>query len=61
MTAPSDTRKNRSPPGPPQTISRLLAEGSLPGTGTAQQAAQLLKSEQQRWAAVVREAHVKVD
>ena len=47
--------------GQPQTISRLLAEGSLPGSGTPQQAAQLLKSEQQRWARVVREAQVKVD
>jgi tripartite-type tricarboxylate transporter receptor subunit TctC len=47
--------------GQPQTIARLLAEGSLPGTGTPQQAAQLLRTEQQRWAHVVREAQVKVD
>ncbi|WP_427915630.1 Bug family tripartite tricarboxylate transporter substrate binding protein [Ramlibacter sp. MMS24-I3-19] len=45
----------------PETVSRLLAEGSLPGSGSPQQAAQLLKSEQQRWAGVVRESHVKVD
>jgi tripartite-type tricarboxylate transporter receptor subunit TctC len=47
--------------GKPETISRLLAEGSLPGTGTPQQAAQLLQREQQRWAQVVRDAKVKVD
>jgi tripartite-type tricarboxylate transporter receptor subunit TctC len=47
--------------GKPETISKLLAEGSLPGTGTPQQAAQLLKAEQQRWGQVVRDAKVKVD
>lgn len=47
--------------GSADTIAQLIAEGSLPGSGTPQQAAQLLKSEQQRWANVVREAHVKVD
>lgn len=47
--------------GKPETISLLLAEGSLPGSGTPQQAAQLLKSEQQRWATVVRDAKIKVD
>lgn len=47
--------------GKPETISKLLAEGSLPGAGTPQQATQLLKTEQQRWAQVVREAKVKVD
>jgi tripartite-type tricarboxylate transporter receptor subunit TctC len=47
--------------GKPETLSLLLAEGSLPGSGSPQQAAQLLKSEQQRWAKVVREAKVKVD
>jgi tripartite-type tricarboxylate transporter receptor subunit TctC len=47
--------------GKPETIAKLLAEGSLPGTGTPQQAAQLLKTEQQRWAQVVRDAKVKVD
>ena len=47
--------------GQPQTIARLLSEGSLPGTGTPQQAAQLLRTEQQRWAHVVREAQDKVD
>lgn len=47
--------------GKPETLSKLLAEGSLPGAGTPQQAAQLLRTEQQRWAQVVREAKVKVD
>lgn len=47
--------------GKPDAISKLLAEGSLPGSGTPQQAAQLLKAEQRRWAAVVRDAQVKVD
>ena len=47
--------------GKPETIAKLLAEGSLPGSGTPQQAAQLLKAEQQRWAQVVRDAKVKVD
>lgn len=47
--------------GKPETISKLLAEGSLPTSGTPQQAAQLLKIEQQRWGQVVREAKVKVD
>jgi tripartite-type tricarboxylate transporter receptor subunit TctC len=47
--------------GKPETISQLLAEGSLPGSGSPQQAAQLLKAEQQRWGAVVRDAHIKLD
>lgn len=45
----------------PQAIAQVLAEGSAPMSGTAQQAAQFLKTEQQRWGAVVREANVKVD
>jgi tripartite-type tricarboxylate transporter receptor subunit TctC len=45
----------------PQTIAQLLAEGSVPISGSPQQAAQVLKAEQQRWGAVVREANVKVD
>lgn len=45
----------------PQTIALLLAEGSVPLSGSPQQAAQVLKAEQQRWSTVVREAHVKVD
>ena len=45
----------------PETIAKLQAEGSLPGTGSPQEAAQLLKSEQQRWGAIVRDAKVKVD
>jgi tripartite-type tricarboxylate transporter receptor subunit TctC len=45
----------------PDTLAQLLAEGSVPMAGTPQQAAQLLKSEQQRWGAVVRQSNVKVD
>ena len=45
----------------PETIAQLLAEGSIPLSGSAQQAAQYLKTEQQRWSAVVREANVKLD
>jgi tripartite-type tricarboxylate transporter receptor subunit TctC len=42
-------------------MATLLAEGSLPTTGSPEQAAQFLKAEQQRWGAVVRDAKVKVD
>ena len=45
----------------PETAAQLLAEGSIPLSGSAQQAAQYLKSEQQRWSAIVREANVKLD
>jgi tripartite-type tricarboxylate transporter receptor subunit TctC len=45
----------------PQAIAQLLAEGSVPMSGPPQQAAQFLKTEQQRWGAVVREANVKVE
>jgi tripartite-type tricarboxylate transporter receptor subunit TctC len=45
----------------PDTQAQLLAEGSVPMSGTPHQAAQLLKSEQQRWSAVVRESNVKLD
>lgn len=45
----------------PQAIAQLLSEGSVAMSGAPQQAAQLLKTEQQRWGAVVREANVKVD
>ena len=45
----------------PDTIAALLAEGSVPMSGTPQQVAQFLKSEQQRWGAVVRDANVKLD
>ena len=45
----------------PETIAHLLSEGSVPLSGSPQDAAQLMKAEQQRWGAVVREANVKVD
>ena len=45
----------------PETLAQLLAEGSVPMSGSVQQAAQYLKAEQQRWGAVVREANVKLD
>lgn len=45
----------------PETIAQLLAEGSVPLSGSPQQAAQLLKVEQQRWGAVVRESNAKAD
>lgn len=47
--------------GNPQTIAQLLAEGSLPMSGTPEQAAQFLKTEQQRWGALVRDAKIKAD
>jgi hypothetical protein len=45
----------------PDTLAQLLAEGSVPMSGSPQQAAQILKSEQQRWSAVVRDSNVKLD
>jgi len=45
----------------PETIAQLLAEGSVPMSGSPQQVAQFLKAEQQRWGTVVREANVKAD
>ena len=43
------------------TIAQLLAEGSAPMAGTAQEAATLLKKEQERWGNVVRTSNVKLD
>lgn len=45
----------------PDTIATLLAEGSVPLSGSPQAAAQLLQAEQQRWSTVVRSANVKLD
>jgi tripartite-type tricarboxylate transporter receptor subunit TctC len=45
----------------PATLAQLLAEGSVPMTGSPQDVAAYLKSEQQRWSAVVRESAAKVD
>ena len=43
------------------TIATLLAEGSAPVGGTSQEAAALLKTEQQRWGTVVRTGNIKLD
>lgn len=43
------------------TIAQLLAEGSTPMAGTAQEAATLLNNEQQRWGTVVRTGNIKLD
>ncbi|HVR54691.1 MAG TPA: tripartite tricarboxylate transporter substrate binding protein [Pseudorhodoferax sp.] len=43
------------------TIATLLAEGSTPVGGTSQEAAALLKTEQQRWGTVVRAGNIKLD
>jgi tripartite-type tricarboxylate transporter receptor subunit TctC len=45
----------------PDTLAQLLAEGSVPMSGSPLQAAQFMKAEQQRWATVVRDSHVKLD
>jgi tripartite-type tricarboxylate transporter receptor subunit TctC len=45
----------------PATLAQLLAEGSVPMSGSPQDAATYLKTEQQRWSAVVRESAAKVD
>lgn len=45
----------------PATLAQLLAEGSVPMSGAPQDVATYLKTEQQRWSAVVRESAVKVD
>lgn len=45
----------------PATLAQLLAEGSVPMSGSPQDASKYLKTEQQRWSAVVRESAVKVD
>jgi tripartite-type tricarboxylate transporter receptor subunit TctC len=45
----------------PATLAQLLAEGSVPMSGSPQEAATYLKAEQQRWGTVVRESAVKAD
>lgn len=45
----------------PSTAAQLLAEGSIPLSGSPQQAAQYVKAEQQRWSAVARESNIKLD
>lgn len=43
------------------TMATLLAEGSSPMGGSSQEAASLLKTEQQRWGTVVRTGNIKLD
>lgn len=43
------------------TMATLLAEGSTPLGGSSQEAASLLKAEQQRWSTVVRTGNIKLD
>ena len=45
----------------PDTIAQLLAEGSVPMSGSPEDVARFLKSEQRRWAAAVQEHGVKLD
>ncbi len=45
----------------PATLAQLLAEGSVPMSGSPQQVAAFLKSEQLRWGAAVRDANVKIE
>jgi tripartite-type tricarboxylate transporter receptor subunit TctC len=45
----------------PALIATLDAEGSIPMTGTADQAANFIKSEQAKWGALIREAGIKAD
>jgi tripartite-type tricarboxylate transporter receptor subunit TctC len=45
----------------PETLAQLLAEGSVPMSGSPQQVAQFMKTEQQRWSAIVRDSNVKLD
>lgn len=42
-------------------IATLEAEGSIPMSGTPEQAATFIKSEQVKWAALIREAGIKAD
>lgn len=45
----------------PDTIAALQAEGSTPMVTTPQEAATMLKTEQERWGNVIRTSNVKVD
>ncbi|XDF34136.1 tripartite tricarboxylate transporter substrate binding protein [Paracidovorax avenae] len=45
----------------PDTIATLQAEGSTPMATTPQEAAALIRSEQQRWGEVIRSSNVKLD
>lgn len=45
----------------PETIAKLLAEGSAPMAGSSAELAQFLKTEHARWGGVVRDAGVRLD
>jgi tripartite-type tricarboxylate transporter receptor subunit TctC len=45
----------------PDTLSRLLAEGSVPLGGTPEDFSQFLKAENVRWGEAVRKAGVKLE
>lgn len=45
----------------PATLAQLLADGSVPMSGSPQSVAAYVKAEQQRWGLVVRESAAKVD
>jgi tripartite-type tricarboxylate transporter receptor subunit TctC len=45
----------------PDTIAKLLAEGSAPMSGTLEQAAQLFKNQQALWSQVIRDSHIQRD
>jgi tripartite-type tricarboxylate transporter receptor subunit TctC len=47
--------------GKPDTIAKLLAEGSSPMAGSSEQLAAFLKAEHGRWGGIVRDARVKLD
>lgn len=45
----------------PALMATLEAEGSVPMTGTPEQAARFIKSEQAKWSSLIREAGIKAD
>lgn len=45
----------------PALIATLEAEGSLPMTGTAEQAAKFIRAEQEKWGSLIRQAGIKPD
>ena len=45
----------------PATVAQLAAEGSAPMGGSAAQAAKYLKAEQEKWAALVRQARIQIE
>jgi tripartite-type tricarboxylate transporter receptor subunit TctC len=45
----------------PEMVAKLLAEGSIPMSGTSEQATQLFKDEQVRWGKIIRDAQIKLD